>query len=48
MTPGGWFVMLVSVGFVVILFGWCIYKVLTPPDKSGRMHGFEVDTGDNE
>jgi hypothetical protein len=31
MTPLAWAFMLVSVSFVVILTGWCFYKVLTAP-----------------
>lgn len=28
MTIGGWFTMTLSVGFVTLLFVWCIYRVL--------------------
>jgi hypothetical protein len=39
MTLGGWITMLLSVGFVVILFVWCIIKVMTaPPEKSTMAH----------
>ncbi|MBM3987613.1 MAG: hypothetical protein FJ294_06620 [Planctomycetes bacterium] len=31
MQPLGWAFLLVSVSFVVILTGWCFYKVLTAP-----------------
>ncbi len=33
MTTGGWISMVLSVGAVTLLFGWCLYKVLThnPP-----------------
>ena len=31
LTSGGWAFMLLSVGFVVCLVGWCFYKVLTVP-----------------
>jgi hypothetical protein len=34
MTTLGWLFMLVSVGFVWILTGWCYFKVLTY-DESG-------------
>ena len=29
MTTGGWITMILSVGAVVSLFIWCIYRVLT-------------------
>jgi len=48
MTLDGWIVMLLSVGAVVILFSWCIYKVLTTPEDVDRMHGFEGDLPDRE
>lgn len=32
MTPGGWIVMTLSVGFVTTLFGWCLWRTL----RSGR------------
>jgi len=28
MTLGGWIIMLGSVGFVTLLFLWCLYRVL--------------------
>jgi len=28
MNIGGWIIMLLSVGTVSLLFGWCIWKVL--------------------
>ena len=35
MTPGGWIVMILSVGSVTAVFLWCIWKVLkTPEEKS--------------
>lgn len=36
MTTGGWITMLLSVGFVVTLFLWCIIKVITtrPADST--------------
>jgi hypothetical protein len=46
MTFGGWIVMIISVGAVTILFGWCIYKVLTAPNECDNVHGFELDTPD--
>jgi hypothetical protein len=37
MTLGGWITMLLSVGFVVTLFLWCIIKVLTAPAEESSM-----------
>lgn len=28
MTTGGWLTMIFSVGFVTLLFAWCVWKVL--------------------
>lgn len=45
MTTGGWITMLLSVGFVVGLFGWCIWRVLT--SRPEHIHGIEdIDTQD--
>ena len=48
MTIGGWIIMLLSVGTVTTLFAWCIYKVLTSPSESEKLHGFEIETPDKE
>ena len=48
MTPGGWFVMLVSVGSVTLLFLWCLWKVLTTADESEKLHGFSFETPDEK
>ena len=40
--------MLGSVSSVTILFVWCIYKVLTIPDKTKKLHGFEGGPPDAE
>jgi hypothetical protein len=49
MTAGGWFTMILSVGFVVLLFAWCIWRVLgsrQPPE--GHIHGMEdIDKGED-
>lgn len=45
MTTGGWIVMLLSVGFVTLLFVWCIWKVIVTPE-SPHLHGFEMETPD--
>lgn len=34
MTTGGWIILLTSNLFVLVLCGWCIYKVVTVPGES--------------
>lgn len=46
MNTAGWIVMTVSVGTVVGLFTWCIYKVLSIPEETEHLHGFEQETPD--
>ncbi len=46
MTTSGLIVMLLSVGTVTVLFGWCIYKVLTTPRETEKVHGVELHTPD--
>lgn len=48
MTLGGWLIMGVSVGGVTALFAWCLWKVLTTPHETERLHGFEGETPDKE
>lgn len=48
MTAGGWVVLGMSVGVVVALFLWCVWKVLTTPGETERMHGFEFETPDEK
>jgi hypothetical protein len=33
MTPGGWISLILSVGGVLTLFSWCIYRVLKAPER---------------
>ncbi|MDO5113361.1 MAG: hypothetical protein Q4E67_03205 [Planctomycetia bacterium] len=33
MTPGGWLCMILAISTVTSLFGWCCWKVLSPPGK---------------
>jgi hypothetical protein len=47
-TAGGWLNMILSVGAVTCLFIWCIWKVLTTPEESEKMHGFEFETPDEK
>lgn len=47
MTPGGWIVMTLSVGGVVSLLGWCIFKVLTTPGSEAHVHSqIDIETPD--
>ena len=50
MTTGGWINLILSVGFVTTLFSWCVYKVLTQPEKPehhlGHIEPVEEDEAD--
>jgi hypothetical protein len=46
MNLSGWLVMLLSIGSASILFIWCIYKVLTIPQETEHVHGFEQEPPD--
>jgi len=46
MTTAGLIVMLLSVAVVTFLFGWCIWKVLTTPNETEKIHGVEFETPD--
>jgi hypothetical protein len=46
MTTAGLLVMLFSVSTVTLLFGWCIWKVLTTPNETERIHSLEFETPD--
>lgn len=49
MTVGGWIVMIVSVGGVAVLLGWCVYKVLSTPGASQHVHSqTDIDTRDRD
>jgi hypothetical protein len=48
MTPSGWTVMVLSVGSVTLLFLWCVWKVLTTPDETEKLHGFSFETPDEK
>jgi hypothetical protein len=42
MTIGGWFMLIISVTTVCTLFTWCIYKVMTIPEETDHLHGFNA------
>jgi hypothetical protein len=46
MTTAGWLIMILSVGSVSTLLTWCIFKVMTTPEETDRVHGFEQETPD--
>jgi len=48
MQPAGWLVMLLSIGSVVTLVSYCLYRVLSlPPVDMEEVHGpLDIDTGD--
>jgi len=48
MTAGGWIVMVLSVGSVVGLFAWCLFKILTTPGETEKLHGLATHTPDEE
>ncbi|MFP4167056.1 MAG: hypothetical protein ACLFUF_07850 [Opitutales bacterium] len=48
MTPAGWIIMTVSICLVLTLFVWSIYKVLSVPEESEHVHGFERNPPDVE
>jgi hypothetical protein len=51
MEPAGWTIMIVSVSSVLLLTGYCFYRVLTlpAPDAEERLQGpLTIDTGDTE
>ena len=51
MTLGGWINLILSVGFVATLFGWCISRVLREPEHPGQqlahIEPVEEDEADN-
>lgn len=46
MTTAGFLVMLFSVGTVTTLFSWCVWKVLSTPHETEKVHGVEFQTPD--
>jgi 1,2-phenylacetyl-CoA epoxidase PaaB subunit len=49
MTPGGWIILILSVGSVTTLFAWCIWKVFQAPEsQQPHLHGFEIQTPDEK
>jgi len=47
MSTGGWITMILSVGFVVTMFGWSMGKVLFGKEPSEKLHSLDsIDTRD--
>ncbi|HWL94577.1 MAG TPA: hypothetical protein VNT79_13725 [Phycisphaerae bacterium] len=47
MTTSGWIFMLASLGFVLVLVGYCFYRVMAKPAAADHMHApIEIDTQD--
>jgi hypothetical protein len=38
--------MLASVGGTTLWVVWCFYKVITTPDETDKLHGFDIDPPD--
>ncbi|MCS6971071.1 MAG: hypothetical protein RMM29_03935 [Planctomycetota bacterium] len=39
MSWAGWLTMLAAVGGATALFAWCLWKVLSTPQATERLHG---------
>lgn len=50
LTPGGWTVMVASIGVVVVLVSYCLYRVLSLPavDLEDIEGPLTIDTGDTQ
>ncbi|MFN3604601.1 MAG: hypothetical protein ACK4UJ_07805 [Leptonema sp. (in: bacteria)] len=46
MTLGGWIIMIFSISFVTILFGWSLFLVLTHKKKIEHLHSTLDETPD--
>ncbi|MEW4528624.1 MAG: hypothetical protein ACF8PG_09580 [Maioricimonas sp. JB045] len=50
MNPAGWTVMILSIGSVLTLVSYCMFRVLTlPPLEEEHLKGpLEIETGDTD
>lgn len=49
MNTGGWIMMIVAVGAVSTLMGWCIWKVISTPESEKHLHSpADIKTPDRE
>lgn len=46
MTTSGLLIMILSVGTVTVLWGWCLYKVLSQPAETDHLQPVELHTPD--
>lgn len=46
MTTSGLIIMILSVGTVTVLWGWCLYKVLSQPAEADHLQPVELHTPD--
>jgi hypothetical protein len=47
MSTGGWITMILSVGFVVSIFGWSLARVLFGKGPAEKLHSLDsIDTRD--
>lgn len=46
LTPGGWIVMILSVGFVTCLLGWCVRRVVKESSLQKVRGPADIDTRD--
>jgi hypothetical protein len=47
LTAGGWITMILSVGFVVGLLTWCVWKVISTPGAAEHLHAqADIETPD--
>jgi len=48
MTVTGWIIMILAVGGMTALLGWCIYKVVATPGSTAHLHSSADETPDVE
>ena len=49
LSLGGWILMVLSVGFMTGLLAWCIYKVVSTPGSTQRVHSqADIEPPDQE
>jgi hypothetical protein len=46
MTLAGWIILFASITPVILVFGWCFWKILSTPNETEHIHGFEKEPPD--